>query len=1126
MNPILLFKKMCSSKWSVLALAFIFSANLSMAQIENDDCGDAIMLSCGESVTGNNDEASTEMLPSCGLVFPGQTVWYTIMGTGGEITATTCNGTTNFDSQIGVFSGSCGDLTCVAGNNNDVGCGNRRLSTVSFDSEAGELYYIVVAGVSGAGGDYELSVSCEEVAPPNDLCADAEPINCGDTVDGSTATATNSGAPGFCGTSLSSAPGVWYELAGDGSLVTASLCGSSFDTKIGVFSGSCGDLDCVTGNDDECGLQSEVEFNTTAGVSYYIYVTGFSSSSGDFTLSVSCASPVANDECVNALPLDCNSSVTGSTVGAGAESVSFCGTSLTSSGGVWYEIIGTGFDITVSTCNPGTDFDTKLGVFTGSCGDLECVGGNDDGTPVEGTPDDACVVEGVSTFNRASNVTITESVEGQSYFVLVTGFSSNTGTFELSAICEDAPPPPANGTCDEAVAISCDGGSVVGNTNEGSISDIACGNSGDQQLGTSPGLWYTITGAGNLVSLSTCNDVLDFDVRISVFAGSCDGLSCVAFANNGAPGDCPFFFNRAASLEFPALEGVTYYIYVNGVQGATGNFQLDIDCRPINDDCSGALAIECGGTASGSTVDANPDDFPSCGTSNFGARGVWYTITGNGNVLTAETCGSSYDTKLFVFEGSCEGLACLGGNDDACGLQSRVQWSSTDGVTYYILVSGFSSSSAGNYTLSIPGDCSIDPGDCSADGIIDDVCDADCLEIDVETAFSNAGATAQAGEVSPGAGTGASSCNSTDGWCSFETDVDNSVWFKFIAPEGGCVNVSATDADLQLAIWQATDCSNFGTFTEVAANDDSGPGNAPFLEFVSVNPGEVYWVQIDGFNGATETAGTVLVSACPDATGIAACEAATTILCGETISGSTSGIAPLTDLPTCGTTLNTAGGAWFRFDGIGDNVTVTTCNDGTNYDTKLGVFTGACTDQGLICVGGNDDGSPSGANPDAACVVSETGSTFNRASTLTFAAMTGQTYYIYVTGFLTNAGSFELSVDCGTTLVDNPSGLQANDNIHLNNSKYAGAEVVAVGEFYPNPAEYGSTNIEIYAPVEGEVKIQLFDNIGRLANVTEVDLYSGVNTVALQLGNLPAGSYFANIVIGDVVERKKLIIAK
>ena len=106
---------------------------------------------------------------------------------------------------------------------------------------------------------------------------------------GSTACGATIDAVGTCGTALSTAPGVWYQFVGDGSTVTLSLCGSSYDTKIGVFRGTCAALVCVTGNDDFCGLQSQVTFTANAAVTYYILVTGFSTATGNFTLTRTCA---------------------------------------------------------------------------------------------------------------------------------------------------------------------------------------------------------------------------------------------------------------------------------------------------------------------------------------------------------------------------------------------------------------------------------------------------------------------------------------------------------------------------------------------------------------------------------------------------------------------------------------------------------------------------------------------------------------------------------------------------------------------------------------------------------------------------------------------------------------------
>ena len=134
------------------------------------------------------------------------------------------------------------------------------------------------------------TVQCTSCAPPppppNDACASAIVIGSPSTTPGTTVSAAADAAP-TCVTTLNTAPGVWYSFTPcvSGSF-TASLCGSGYDTKIGVFTGGCGGLTCVTGNDDFCGLQSQVTFSGTAGTPYLILVTGFSTNSGAFTLNM------------------------------------------------------------------------------------------------------------------------------------------------------------------------------------------------------------------------------------------------------------------------------------------------------------------------------------------------------------------------------------------------------------------------------------------------------------------------------------------------------------------------------------------------------------------------------------------------------------------------------------------------------------------------------------------------------------------------------------------------------------------------------------------------------------------------------------------------------------------------
>lgn len=149
--------------------------------------------------------------------------------------------------------------------------------------------------------------------PSNDLCIDAEEIACGDSVTGNTDNSTSNDEPlDFCGTGTG-APGVWYSFTGSAEIVNLSLCNSSYDTKIQVWTGDCSALTCVVGNDDNfgaCGgLQSEVEFLSEAGTIYYIYVFGFGSSTGDYTLDVTCTEipdPPVNDECADAIAFNAN----------------------------------------------------------------------------------------------------------------------------------------------------------------------------------------------------------------------------------------------------------------------------------------------------------------------------------------------------------------------------------------------------------------------------------------------------------------------------------------------------------------------------------------------------------------------------------------------------------------------------------------------------------------------------------------------------------------------------------------------------------------------------------------------------------------------------------------------------
>lgn len=121
-------------------------------------------------------------------------------------------------------------------------------------------------------------------ATAQDSCTLAQPTCPGVVYTGSTLTATTDGSSN-CGSSDAS-PDVWYRYvpAASGTL-TASLCGSTFDTVLSIHAGCPGstenEFDCV---DDACYYQSIVTIPVTAGTPYLIRVTGFFEDAGEFTL--------------------------------------------------------------------------------------------------------------------------------------------------------------------------------------------------------------------------------------------------------------------------------------------------------------------------------------------------------------------------------------------------------------------------------------------------------------------------------------------------------------------------------------------------------------------------------------------------------------------------------------------------------------------------------------------------------------------------------------------------------------------------------------------------------------------------------------------------------------------------
>jgi photosystem II stability/assembly factor-like uncharacterized protein/PKD repeat protein len=137
----------------------------------------------------------------------------------------------------------------------------------------------------------------------------------------------------------------------------------------------------------------------------------------------------------------------------------------------------------------------------------------------------------------------------------------------------------------------------------------------------------------------------------------------------------------------------------------------------------------------------------------------------------------------------------------------------------------------------------------------DNVCNAITLNEGPNGYFTNVCATPENNEpVPPDGSEGLYGCGAQDGWCSGETIIHNSVWFKFIAPDYDVVSIETNGFDNQIAVYKAGTCNDLltGNYELIAANDDY-PGKSDYSASIqgmtSLVPGNTYWLQVDGSYG-------------------------------------------------------------------------------------------------------------------------------------------------------------------------------------------------------------------------------------------------------------------------------------
>jgi hypothetical protein len=257
----------------------------------NDNFASATLLT-GTTVTwtGTNTAATKEVgEPTIPNAPGGASIWFAwVAPTSGRVTINTEG--SKFDTTLGVYTGSVVSALTKVAQNDDVSRTDLT-SSVSFVAAAGTTYYIAVDGYRAATGTVVLNLATAAV-PANDNFAGAAVL----TGSSLTWTGTNvgasleSGEPRIAG--VTGGASVWFTwVAPTSGTVTLDTHGSSFDTTLGVFTGSAvNSLTSVASNDDDWAnntLTSALQFNAVAGATYYFAVDGYHGATGNITLNLS-----------------------------------------------------------------------------------------------------------------------------------------------------------------------------------------------------------------------------------------------------------------------------------------------------------------------------------------------------------------------------------------------------------------------------------------------------------------------------------------------------------------------------------------------------------------------------------------------------------------------------------------------------------------------------------------------------------------------------------------------------------------------------------------------------------------------------------------------------------------------
>ena len=477
------------------------NANINVAGNTDNTCGGSTAVDSPDVCPPSNDlpcdaipivaDGSTGLYTSLNATsdegepilafFGGTTVWFSVVAPeSGRINVSTCGDDTEFDTTLGLFEvEECGDYTTytqVAFNDdNFAACGTFGQSELEACVTPGQTYFIQVDGFFGSSGTFALTASEEDGAICDCVLPDLGPdvFTFAETFPICNDEGESFGLTFFGPTDIGSQAGMFYTYDWPGNpnpepislLVGANeevTVPETFTLGVAVDVTVTIDEECVDADgsiyplsgsilQDEFACEPDCEGTPGGTADPGTACTTDNEEPGIFNDDCECIPTPPNDLPCNAEVLECGVQTSGSNVAASI-SDNFCSFGARASGGVWYEYTAEGNGTaTIATCLEGTDFDTDSQVFTGTCDDLVCYDEYGGAGYVDG--DSGCPFEAWATGGSFP------IEEGVTYYILIDGFGTASGNFELLLTCELDPD---GATIDGSVEWNSDCGDTPG----------------------------------------------------------------------------------------------------------------------------------------------------------------------------------------------------------------------------------------------------------------------------------------------------------------------------------------------------------------------------------------------------------------------------------------------------------------------------------------------------------------------------------------------------------------------------------------------------------------------------------------------------------------------------------------